>query len=65
MTEQLLPPTDVARKLAISRTTFYRLRHRLLANGLQHVVIGGIVKYLESSIDRLIIDAAEQRKPLA
>ena len=65
MTEQLLTPQDAAKKLAISRRTFYRLRCRLLANGVQYVVINGIVKYLESSIDKLIADCAEQKKPLA
>jgi predicted DNA-binding transcriptional regulator AlpA len=64
MTEQLLTPQDAARKLAISRATFYRIRTRLLANGVQYVVVGGIVKYRQSSLDRLIADAAEQKKPL-
>jgi predicted DNA-binding transcriptional regulator AlpA len=65
MTEQLLTPIDTAKKLAISRTTFYKLRYRLIANGLQYVVLGGIVKYRQSSLDRLIADAAEQKKPIA
>jgi hypothetical protein len=65
MTEQLLTPMDAARKLAIGRTTFYKLRHRLIANGMEYVVIGGIVKYRQSSLDKLIAVAAEQKKPLA
>lgn len=65
MTEQLLTPNDVAKKLAISRATFYRLRHRMLDKGLEYVVVGGIVKYLQSSLDILIVEAARQKKPLA
>jgi predicted DNA-binding transcriptional regulator AlpA len=65
MTEQLLTPIQTAGKLAIGRSTFYRLRQRLIANGMEYVVIGGIVKYRQSSIDKLIADCAEQKKPLA
>jgi hypothetical protein len=64
MTEQLLTPRDAARKLAIGRSTFYQLRQRLIANGMEYVVIGGIVKYRQSSIDKLIADAAERKKPI-
>ena len=58
MSERLLTPTDVKDKLRISRSKFYRIRGRLIANGMQTVKIDGSVKYLESSIDRMIRDAA-------
>ncbi len=64
MAEQLLTPTDVTKKLRISRTKFYNLRARLIARGMNRVIVGGNTKYLESSIDRMIIRAAENDQPL-
>jgi hypothetical protein len=64
MSEQLLTQTDVTRKLNISKTTFYRLRHRLAALGLEHVILGGMIRYRQASLDRLIADAAQYRKPI-
>ncbi len=64
MTEQLLTPTDVTKKLRISRAKFYRIRAKLIASGMKRVVIGGSVKYLESSIDKLLRKAAETEVPL-
>lgn len=64
MSEQLLTPTDVTKKLRISRAKFYRVRGQLIANGVRTVVIGGNTKYVESSIDRLIAKCAEEGKPL-
>lgn len=64
MAEQLLSPLDVTRKLRISRATFYRFRGRLIANGLKTVTIGGNVKYVESTIDKLILKCAEDGKPM-
>jgi predicted DNA-binding transcriptional regulator AlpA len=64
MSEQLLTQTDVTQRLHISKTTFYRMRYRLAAHGLQHVILGGMIRYRQSSLDRLIADAAEKRKPL-
>ena len=65
MSEQLLTQTDVTRKLHISKTTFYRMRYRLAKLGLQHVILGGMIRYRQASLDRLIADAAQHRKPLA
>ena len=64
MSEQLLTPTDVKNKLRISRSKFYRLRAKLICNGMQTVKIGGAVKYLESSIDAMILRAASEGGPL-
>jgi predicted DNA-binding transcriptional regulator AlpA len=64
MSEQLLTPTEVAKKLRISRTKFYRIRARLIANGMQRVTIDGSIKYLESSLDRMIRKAAEKEGEL-
>ncbi len=64
MAEQLLTPTDVTKKLRISRSKFYNIRARLIARGMNKVVVGGSTKYLESSIDRMIIRAAENDQPL-
>jgi hypothetical protein len=65
MGEQLLTPTDVTKKLRISRAKFYRIRGQLIANGVKTVVIGGNTKYIESSIDRLILKCAEEERPMA
>jgi hypothetical protein len=64
MGEQLLTPTDVTKKLRISRAKFYRIRGQLIAGGVKRVIIGGNTKYLESSLDRLILKCAEEDKPL-
>ncbi len=64
MPEQLLTPTDVTKKLRISRATFYRVRGQLIAKGVKMVMILGNPKYVESSIDRLICKAAEEERPL-
>lgn len=64
MPEQLLTPTNVKDKLKISRSKFYRIRGRLIANGMQTVKIDGSVKYLESSIDELIQRCAREGRPL-
>ena len=64
MAEQLLTPTDVKDKLKISRSKFYRLRARLIANGMQTVKVDGSVKYLESSIDEMILRCASEGRPL-
>jgi hypothetical protein len=65
MSEKLLTPTDVYRgKLRISRAKFYRIRFRLIAAGMKVVVIDGSTKYLESSIDEMILRSANEGRPL-
>ena len=65
MNEQLIKQTDVARRLGISMSTFNRMRMTLTAHGLEHVIIGGTIRYRQASLDRLIADAAEKRIPIA
>lgn len=65
MSEQLLTPEGVAKKLRISRTTFYDLRPRLIANGIKTMKVGKNIKYLESSIDALIRRCVETGQPMA
>jgi hypothetical protein len=64
MGEQLLTPTDVAKKLRISRAKFYQIRVRLMARGMKKVMVDSCTKYLESSIDRMILKSAETETPL-
>ena len=64
MAEQLLTPTDVKNKLRISRSKFYRIKPRLIAAGMKTVIIDGSTKFLESSIDELILRCAAEGKPL-
>ncbi|MBE0534530.1 MAG: helix-turn-helix domain-containing protein [Phycisphaerae bacterium] len=59
MSEQLLTPGQAAKKLAISRSTFYRLRAGLIARGVRTIKVGSGTKYLESSMDEVIRRAAE------
>lgn len=58
-TEQLLRPSEVYRKLRISKAKFYRILPRLVAKGIKRVKIDGNDKYLESSVDEMIRKAAE------
>lgn len=64
MAEQLLTPTDVYKKLRISRAKFYQVRAKLIANGMQTVKIDGATKYVESSIDEMILRCASEGRPL-
>jgi hypothetical protein len=64
MSEQLLTPIQAARKLGISRAKFYVLRASLIARGMKRVTVGSHIKYLESSLEKLIQRAAENGKPL-
>ena len=66
--EELLTAGETARRLGVSRQTFWRLRGRLRARGLRVVMIpstrpGGrpAVRYQASSLHRLI-DRAAQRE---
>ncbi len=62
--EQLLKACDVYRRLSISNSKFYRIRLRLVANGLKVVSIDGNDKYLESSLDEMIRRAAKNGTPI-
>lgn len=64
MPEQLLKPIEVARRLGISKTKFYEIRPRLLARGMKQVTVGNSPKYLESSLDKLILQLADSEGSL-
>ena len=64
-TEQLLTATDAARKLGISRTTFYKIIASLKAKGVKTVKIRSVDRYVESTIDEVIRKAAETKRSLA
>ncbi|KKK79786.1 hypothetical protein LCGC14_2829990 [marine sediment metagenome] len=59
MAEQLLTIDTISKRPGISRRTFYRIRARLIAKGLQEVCIGQIRRYREASLDRIIQRLAE------
>lgn len=63
-TEQLLTATDAARKLGISRTTFYKILAPLKAKGVKTVKIRSLDRYVESTIDEVIRKASETERPL-
>ena len=62
--EKLLRPVEVAKKIGVSKATFYRIRAKLIARGVKTVVVGSSTKYLESSVDSLILKSANSEKPL-
>lgn len=59
MSEQLLTAKEVAMRLGVCYRTFNEYRPRLVAKGLQEVVIGRSRKFRQESLDRLIQKAAE------
>ncbi|HEG44629.1 MAG TPA: DNA-binding protein [Phycisphaerales bacterium] len=59
MAEKLLTIDTIAKRLGVSRRTFYRLRARLMARGLQEVCVGKLRRYREASLDRVIQRLAE------
>lgn len=59
MSEQLLTAKEVAMRLGVCYRTFNAYRPRLVAKGLQEVVIGRSRKFRQESLDRLIQKAAE------
>lgn len=64
MSEQLLTAKEVAKKLGICYRSFNAWRPRLVAKGLQEVVVGRSRKFRQASLDILIARAAEQGVPL-
>ncbi|MGH2272455.1 hypothetical protein ACQ9LF_11695 [Anaerohalosphaeraceae bacterium U12dextr] len=62
--ESLIGRYEVASRLGISYRSFVKLKARLIANGLQEVVVGHSKRYREVSVDRLIANAAEKGTPL-
>jgi sugar-specific transcriptional regulator TrmB len=64
MSERLLGPSEIARRLSISRTHLYRILPGLLSQGLQRVIVGGRAKYCEASLDLIIRGSADRERPL-
>jgi excisionase family DNA binding protein len=65
VTEQLLTIEQVARRLGVVRKTIQRHITKLKYNGLQEVRFGSrSVRFRESSLDRMIRNAAEREEPL-
>lgn len=64
MSERLLGPAEVARRLGMSRTHFYRVAAALESRGLQRVQVGGRARYRAASLDRLIRQAADRNEAL-
>lgn len=61
----LLTPGECARQLGISRSVFYELRARLIANGLRCVTVGTRRKYTRKSLEALVERAAEHEEAVA
>jgi len=64
MNEQLIKQSDVARRLGISMSTFNRMRMTLAEYGLEHIILGNMIRYREASLNRMIAAAAELKKPI-
>ncbi len=67
MSERLLTIDDVARRLGVVSKTVRRRLFELRSAGLQQVQIGSnsrLVRFRESSLDRMIKRAAEYEEPL-
>ena len=64
MAKQLLTPLQAAKRLGICRAKFYVLRPKLVARGLKGTRVGKTMKYLESSLDKLIQTAVDNERPL-
>jgi len=59
MAEQLLTAKQAALRLGICYRSFNSYRPRLVAKGLQEVVVGRSRKFRQASLDKLIEKAAE------
>lgn len=55
--EELLTIKEVATRLRISVRQFYRLRAKLIARGLQEVILGQHKRYRKASLNHLIQQA--------
>ncbi len=60
MSERLLTAKEVATRLGICYRSFNAWRPRLVAKGLQEVVVGRSRKFRQASLDRLIQKAAAE-----
>lgn len=66
MSERLITMTEAAKRLGICRQHYYELLPELKANGLQIVKIrkNSYQRVRETSLDKLIKNAAEKEMPL-
>ena len=64
MSKQLLKAKDVAKRLNISMSNFYRVRTRLIAKGLKFTTVGSGTRYLESSLEKIIDRAINADRPV-
>lgn len=66
MPQQLIGITEVCKALKISRDTFYRREAGLLADGLKEVNMKGgkARRFLQSSLDELLLKAAQTGNPI-
>lgn len=64
--ERKLSSVECARRLGLTPSNFCKLRPKLMAAGLRQVQVtkDGRVGYLESSLDALMLRAAEREKPI-
>jgi len=58
--EKLLTVQEVAKRLGINTTSFYKYKAKFQAYGLQPVFIGKSARYRESSVDLCIKNMAEK-----
>jgi hypothetical protein len=64
MRDRLLDQHATASQLALSKRSLIRFRAKLIARGLELVMVGDKVTFTESSINRLIRSSAENCEPL-
>ena len=64
MAEKLISRQDAAEMLGVSTRTFSRIKAKLIARGLKSVKVGRYTKYLQSSLDNLILKAIRTGKDL-
>lgn len=62
--EKLLGRAEAAARFGLKPRSFRRIKARLIADGLQEVLVGRTKMYRSSSIDRMIARAAEKGTPL-
>jgi len=66
MAEQLLTKAEVCKRFCIGYRRFQVIEPKLRARGLKRIMLtdDGNPRYLESSIDRMLLQAAETERPI-
>lgn len=64
--QRIIKAGEAAQRLSLSAQCFQTIKAKLIAAGLRPVQVtkGGRVGYLESSLDKLIVKAAQTEKPI-